>query len=126
MGDWYCLPQSVALVDRHALAKKHRWIVASHLENRLEFPVVLRSTSPGWGGTPHSPHGGRCGVDECSIDEDGWISDQKTERVPEFEFTDGRWSCKEPDEEVQTLAMKTWEKVHGARERRHRGRRRRR
>ena len=127
LGDWLCLPQSVALVDRHAPStKEHRWIVASHLRYRMEFPVILRTTKSGYGGTHHPPHRSRCGVDGCRIDEYGWISDERTDNVPVSEFTLGRWSCREPDEEVRALAMETLEKVHRARARRHRGRRRRR
>ncbi len=126
VGDWFCLPQSIEPVDRNApLTKEHRWIVASHLHDRIEFPVVLRSTSPGYDGTPHRPHGGSCGVADCRIDEHGWISHTRTAKVPISELT-GRWSCREPDLDVQERVMEILERVHRTRQQRSKGTRRKR
>lgn len=129
LGDWFCFPQSVVRIDRKApTTKEHRWIVASYLPNGLEFPVVLRSTKPGFGGTRHSAHRGRCDVPEsaCRIDEVGWIRHETTAEVRGSEFTRGRWSCHEPDEEVHELVIDILEELHRARAQRYRRRRRRR
>ena len=86
-GDWFCFPQSVALVAKHALAKEHRWIVASNRSQEAGYPSILRTTKSVYGGTHHPPHKGRCGVTDCRIDEYGWIIHDKLTNISQYEFT---------------------------------------
>ena len=105
-GDWFCFPQSVALVAKHALEKEHRWIVASNRSQEAGYPSILRTTKSVYEGTHHPPHKGRCGVTNCRIDEYGWITPDKIDNISRYEFTSDRKSCREPDDEVIELVMK--------------------
>lgn len=97
--------------------------MASHLQDRVRFPVVLRSTKSGYGGTSHPPHDGSCGVVDCRLDRHGWISHEKTARIPASELTASRWSCREPDLDIHELVMGILADVHRTRGRRRRSRR---
>lgn len=93
-------------MDEHAPDRKeHRWIVAGNgIVHARDIPVLLRSTSPGWGGIPHDEHNGTCGTQNCRIDLPGWITAFK--RIPKAEFSPERKSCNEPDDEIIEKVMK--------------------
>ena len=127
-GDWFCLPQNVALVDEYAPAEKeHRWIIASSIVHEAAYPSLLRTTKSSYGGTPHPPHNGRCCTDDCRIDRPGWISHYRMHNIPQEALTADRKSCREPDEEVIELVVKIQDDLCRNRKRRasHRSRRRR-
>ncbi len=62
VGDWFCFPQSVALIAKHAPESyEHRWIVVGSGVMFRVPPVMLRSTQD-WGeGIRHEAHAGNCG-----------------------------------------------------------------
>ena len=114
-GNWFCLPQSAALVDGHAPAEKeHRWIVAGYTPANLAgLPCVLRSTQSygRHGDTRHPPHEGSCCAPGCRIDREGWIRHDEIRQIPLIELTDDRWSCEEPDEEIVERIMKLADRI---------------
>ena len=108
-GDWFCFPQSVVCMDKHAPpTKEHRWIVAAaKWPNDLEYPCVLRSTQD-WQQSDilHPPHQGSCRGVACRINKKGWIRRDAMQFILQRHFTPDRKSCKEPDEEVIEQVMK--------------------
>ncbi len=110
LGDWFCLPQDVIRVDRHAPeGKEHRWIVAGSGTILPGIQVVLRSTKAGYGGREHGPHEGSCGSETCRIDQHGWIRHDERRIVRPQELTLDRRSCHEPDDDVIEFAMRVVE-----------------
>ena len=102
-GEWFCLPQSVVLVDKYNLDKEHRWIVAGSGVIKAKVPALLRSTKSGYGGIQHEAHNGTCGSATCQINELGWISD--LEKIGASHFKLERRSCYEPCEEIIEKVM---------------------
>lgn len=106
-GDWFCLPQTVVCVDRNTPVpayKEHRWIVSGSGTEGPTRLVVLRSTQSWSGERDHEAHNGRCGSAKCRIDVRGRLGG-RVEDVLTREFTDERWSCCEPDDEVIDWVM---------------------
>lgn len=127
-GDWFCFPQSVVRMDRHAKpTKEHRWIVAANRPNEVAYPCVLRSTKNygKYSGIPHPPHMDSCGEAACRIDRDGWIRRDELRFIPQKYFTADRKSCKEPDESVIAKVMQLSDAYRRKKERDSRRRRRR-
>lgn len=119
VGDWFCLPQSVVLVDERAPAEKeHRWIIASSRDYEAAYPSLLRTTKPAYGGTSHLPHNGSCGADDCRIDLPGWIIDDWMSNIPKHALAPARLSCREPEDKVKELVVNIQDAFYRNRKRR--------
>ena len=119
VGDWFCLPQNVVRVDKHAPAEKeHRWIIASSRVYEVAYPSLLRTTKSGYGGALHPPHNGSCGADDCRIDLPGWIIHDRVFNIPRHALTPARLSCREPDDKVKERVMNIKDAFYRNRKRR--------